>query len=770
MKLYHIIHTMLAQKSANAIKIISVAVGLLVSTLVFSRLDYNYSYDTCFPDRDRLYQIWMEYNFNGEPLGPFTSCPGKIAEGIVEALGQDVSAATAIGRIYGTPIFEGNRRIDIPLLAIDSTFFATMGIEVIQGNPIADFTAPDVIYLDRSTARKLYGDEDPIGKTLSLNHEATVTVRGIFADLPVNVTVDNFKGLVSQRISPHFERRRQWGGADNWPIYFRVSPDCNLSDDEINSLINRMYQTHNPDTDDSKTIISARPISDTYLELDSVKRMNLILWILGSALLLMTTLNYVLITIASLSRRAKAIGVHKCSGAGTMTVMGMFLSETAIILICSLAVMILLLFIFEPLITDTLSISIADIVEPRRLWIPLTLLAFFFLVGGLLPGRIFSLIPVTQVFRRFTERNSAWKRSLLFIQIAGIAFIASLLVIVTMQYREVINRDMGFSTERLAYISIPGAESGDAFKATLTNLPYVEEVAASSSLPLWGYSGEMVFDAKGAVLFNTRIEWTDKGYLKLMKIPLIAGREPNDSHEMMISEEFARRIGKPGASAVGSTIHVGGGNDNSVTVTGIFGDYILSGFTSELTPICISPTEGFGYQATLRLKAPFKESYAKLLTFLEDTYPSYDFSPVDVGQATIELYKDVRMFRNSALIATITLIFISLMGLIGFTRDEVQRRSKEIAIRKVNGAEPADIIGLLIADILRIVIPAVIIGTLCAAYVGHIWLANFSIAVDNLWLCYTLAALSVVVLVILCVLSITIRVATENPVNRLKSE
>lgn len=768
MKLYYILHSMLAQKGANAIKIISVAVGLLVSTLVFSRLDYNYSYDTCFPDRDRLYQIWMRYEIGGDPLGPFTSCPGKLGEGVVEALGDNATAATAIGRVYGEPLFDGDRKIDLPIIAIDSTFFATMGIEVISGNPLSDFTSPAVIYLDQSTARMLYGDEDPIGKTLSLNHEGTVTVRGVFADLPVNVTVDNFKALVSQKISPYFERRRYWNGADNWPIYFRLSPECDLTDEEINLLINRMYQSHAPDTESSKTFITARPIRDTYLELDSVKRMNLILWILGSALLLMTTLNYVLITIASLSRRAKAIGVHKCSGAGPMTVMGMFLSETAIILLCSLAVMVLLLFIFEPLITDTLSISIADIVDPRRLWIPLSLLAFFFLVGGLLPGRIFSRIPVTQVFRRFTERNSAWKRTLLFIQIAGVGFIASLLVIVTMQYHEITNRDMGFSTERLATINIPYAESGDAFKATLSGLPYVEEVAAAVSNPIWGYSGEMVYNSKGEAIFNTRIDWVDKGYLDLMKIPLIAGRESKADDEMMISEEFARRLGKQPAEIIDTYVHISGGEP--LKVSGVFRDYLIGGFTSELTPICLAYNGGFRNVATIRLKAPFDQNYKQLTAFLNETYPNYDFNPHDIGQNVIELYSDVRMFRNSALIATITLIFISLMGLIGFTRDEVQRRSKEIAIRKVNGAEPIDIINLLLSDILRIVIPAVIIGTLCAAYVGHIWLANFSIAVDNLWLWYTIAALSVVILVILCVLSITLRVASENPVNRLKSE
>ena len=110
------------------------------------------------------------------------------------------------------------------------------------------------------------------------------------------------------------------------------------------------------------------------------------------------------------------------------------------------------------------------------------------------------------------------------------------------------------------------------------------------------------------------------------------------------------------------------------------------------------------------------------------------------------------------------------MGLIGFARDEVQRRSKEIAIRKVNGAEASDIVSLIIADVARIAIPAIILGVLCAAYIGHIWLSNFSVTASHIGLWYILAGLTVLILVTGCVIAVTYRIANENPVNRLKSE
>lgn len=767
MKFYYILRSMSSQKGANAIKIISVAVGLLASILVFCRLDTNYSYDKCFPDRENLYQLQVEYEINGEQLGPFFFLPGRLAEGAIEALGDNIAAATATGHIGLPELFDGDKLLNVSIHGVDSLYFKTLGLEVIQGNPETDMTLPGTIYISESLANQLYGKEDPIGKTLTFDHAKEMTVRGVFRDFPDNVTVRRATALISIPTFPQYERRRMWGGADNWPIYFRVKPGHNLSEKEMDNLINRMYQTHSPDTDEVKTRFKAIPISRVYLERDSVKRMNLILWILGSALLLMTTLNYVLITIASLSRRAKAIGIQKCSGASSGTVMGLFLGETLIVLLCSLIIMAVILYVAEPLINRTLSLTAKEIFAPDRIWLPFSLLAFFFVVGGLLPGRIFARIPVTQVFRRFTERNSAWKRSLLFIQIAGVSFVSSILIVVAVQYHDVINRDMGFSVKNLVTFEIPYNIDHDVFRTSVADLPYIEDIAAAYSDPLSGYSGEMVVDAKGATLFNTRFGWIDKGYLDLMGITIIEGREPLKDEEIVISEEFARRLGIAG-HPLGEKVYMGG-NEHPREVVGVVKDYILEGFTSELKPIALISMGQFAGTATARLKEPFEANRHQLENFLEETFPTNRFDVSTMSKRTVSLYSDIRMFRDSALMAAVTLIFISLMGLVGFARDEVQRRSKEIAIRKVNGAESIDIINLLTADILRLALPATIIGTLFAAYIGHVWLlSNFSVTAPHIWIYYILADIAVIALVIACVLTIILRTANENPVNKLK--
>lgn len=769
MTLHYILHSMLAQKGSNAVKIISVAVGLLVSTLVFSRLDYNYSFDTCFRDRDNLYQVWMEYELNGEKIGPFTACPGKIAEGVKEALADEIEGTTLLCRFRLPELFDGDRLIEARTIGVDTLFFKTMGLDVLSGNPMKDMNVVNTVYLSESVSKATFGDVNPVGKTLTFNRERVLTVRGVFKDLPRTTTVEHFDALVSfPTIIDMGYDFIYWSGGDSWPCYLRLHPGSGLTVKEMNSRLNRMYQSHVPDTETDKTIVAVSPISDTYLRDDSVKRMNLILWILGSALLLMTTLNYVLITIASLSRRAKSIGVHKCSGAGTVTIMAMFLWETLIILLCSILLMALLLYIFEPIITDTLSVSLADLLAPKRLWIAGAILLFFFLIGGLIPGRIFSRIPVTQVFRRFTERNSAWKRSLLFVQIAGVSFVGCLLVIVSLQYHEVLNRDMGFNIKRVASFNIPSGLDTDALRSSVAALPYVGKIAASANCPLDGYSGQNVLDEAGNVRFNSRLGWIDDGFTDLMEITLLEGREPRTEHELLINQEFSRRMGW-GDHPVGKVL-TGKTFSEPMTIVGLMKDFAIGGFTEELRPLMLTDLGSFAARAYVKLKPPFDRNFKNLENFLEKTYPGYRFHPFRLDKQAENLYKDVRLFRNAALIAAVALVFISLMGLIGFSRDEVQRRSKEIAIRKVNGAGRADILRLLMADISRIALPAVTVGCLCAAYIGHIWLSTFTVSASNIWLCYILTGITILLLIDSCVLAVTARIASEPPVHRLKSE
>lgn len=276
-----------------------------------------------------------------------------------------------------------------------------MGIEVLSGDPVRELQQKDVIFLSKDLADKMFGGENPIGKIISFNKEIELTVKGTYAALPENCTmrpkaVISLPSIWSRRIGNY-----SWDGGDSWKEYIRLKQDIDL--DELNKRIDMVVQQHIPRSDKLGITVMAKPVRDTYRGYDEVKRMRNIMLILGISILFITTLNYVLISISSLSRRAKSIGVHKCSGAGTGTVFGMFMWETGIIILLSLFLMVFLMFNFREFVEDTTAAKLESLFAVERIWVPFGVTAVLFLIGGVLPGRIFSKIPVTQVFRRYTE-------------------------------------------------------------------------------------------------------------------------------------------------------------------------------------------------------------------------------------------------------------------------------------------------------------------------------------------------------------------------------
>lgn len=387
-QIYYVIQALIHGRSSNIIKVVSLGLGLTMSILLFSRVVYEQSFDTCFKDHDKLYQLWNIWTVNGEPLPPSEYIIGAAAGGILDAMPEIVESAASAG-IWpvSSPVYNGSVRFDDFKVAADSLFFQTMGIEVLSGDPVRELQQKDVIFLSKDLADKMFGGENPIGKIISFNKEIELTVKGTYAALPENCTmrpkaVISLPSIWSRRIGNY-----SWNGGDSWKEYIRLKQDIDL--DELNKRIDMVVQQHIPRSDKFGITVMAKPVRDTYRGYDEVKRMRNIMLILGISILFITTLNYVLISISSLSRRAKSIGVHKCSGAGTGTVFGMFMWETGIIILLSLFLMVFLMFNFREFVEDTTAAKLESLFAVERIWVPLGVTAVLFLIGGVLPGRIF---------------------------------------------------------------------------------------------------------------------------------------------------------------------------------------------------------------------------------------------------------------------------------------------------------------------------------------------------------------------------------------------
>ena len=768
-QLYYVIQTLMHGKNANVIKIVSLGLGLTMSILLFSRVAYEQSFDTCFKEHENLYQLWNKFSTEKETFQWGEMCVGKLAGGTFEALPDMVESATTVSTwLASNPIYYGEAQFDDEKVVADSLFFQTMGIEVTSGNPVQDLQELDVIYLSDDLATRMFGDENPIGKVINYDRMLDLTVRGTYADIPVNSTLQA-KAVISM---PSVWKRGwgnySWAGGDSWKSYIRIKPGTDI--EALNKRMNLVVQQNIPANLGFSMKAEARPIRDTYRNYDEVKRMSTIMAILAGSILFISALNYVLISISSLSRRAKAVGVHKCSGAEEGTIFGMFLWETGIIILISLLLMGFLILNFKDFVEDTASTQLANLFAFDRIWVSLSVIGALFLIGGVLPGYVFSKIPVTQVFKRYTEGKKGWKRPLLFVQFAGVAFVAGIMAVVMLQYHHVLNKDMGYNPERIAveYQYCDNYETSQSVKNFYKGLPYVESVTSSrDNTPLWGYSGELMFDEAGKTLFSSKYDYVNEDYAEIMGISVKQGRLPRERKEVAANETWLEMRGWNADQAIGQTIQT---EEGRVKIVGIIKDFQIANFFEENKPFLMHFNPMFTGEIHIRLKEPFAENLQRLNKEAGEAFPGQTIEFEGLEQAMTESYNSVRIFRNATMVASFVILFITLMGLIGYTNDETQRRSKEIAIRKVNGAEASSIIEMLAKDVLVTALPAVLLGTLASWYVGELWMSQFATTMGSTIPYYIMTGFVTLLMIVGVVVVKTWKIANENPVISIKSE
>ena len=683
------------------------------------------------------YTLQVLLHANGEKLPWQEMNVGPLAGAIRESFPEQVDAATSTLRwMASSPLYYGNVRFDEPKVCADSLFFRTMGIEVLKG---------------------------------SYNHEYDLTVRGIYADLPDNTTV-KADAVISMPPSWISSRTNfSWNGGDSYPQYVRLKPGADA--ETINNRLEAMIDQYRPAENKAAFGYTAKiaPLRDTYRNYDDVRRMKTIMLIMGFSILFLAAFNYALLSISSLSRRAKAVGVQKCNGASSAGIFGQFMLETAIVVGCSILIMVLLLLGFRDFVEDTAATPLRNLFTWQRAWVPVFTILLLFVVGGVLPGRLFARIPVTQVFRRYTEGKKGWKRPLLFIQFAGVAFFCGLMSMVALQYNYVVNKDLGYNPQRIATTYAKFAqEEQEAAYDFFRQLPYVEAVSASYSSPVYGYSGTFINSESGQNLFSARFDQFNNSYPTLLGMTLLQGRLPRNSEEVVVNETFAQMM-HWGNDVVDRTVYTMG---MTPKVVGLLKDFQIEGFYQKLMPYI-----GFGrndnyFSNTLyfKLKEPFGDNLLKLNKAAAEAFPAKTIDISSMEQQVEELYNPVRVMRNACIVSSIVLFLIMLMGLLGYTADEVQRRSKEIAVRKVNGADASDILRLLGRDVFWVSLPAVVLGLLASAYVNHLWLSAFSTQVPLGWPMYVLVAIVLLAVIVGIVLGQSWKIANENPVQSIKSE
>lgn len=620
------------------------------------------------------------------------------------------------------------------------------------------------MFVSESFARRFFGDADPIGKVLILERKTEMIVRGVYRDIPEN-TMFKADFVVSVHKEGGYKDGAGWGGNDIFYAVFRTGEASDI--EVVNDNIQRMVEKYMPTEHNGwKLELSVIPLATKHQTSSETTKRLVIYGFLGFSIFFVAIMNYMLIVIATLGRRAKSVGVHKCNGANNGNIFSMFMMETGIIVLVSILVCAFIIFNARDLIEDLLSVRLASLFTWGTLWVPLLVVVLLFLLAGVLPGRIFSHIPVTQVFRRYTDGKKGWKRSLLFIQFTGVSFVLGLLLVTLMQYSHLMNRDMGINTAGLVEAeSWLDIEIVPHMRDEIRRQPMVESVATASHSVLGQYWTKGLMGSDGKRIGVLNMNYVDFNYPDVVGITIIEGKPMTHAKDLLVNEEIVR-LKKWTDGAVGKPFD----EIKEGTIVGVFRDVRNQSFYQAQQPIVLIGGNAFNHTFNVRLKEPYDENLKRLNEFMDKTFPQVALTFHTVDDMLSEIYKDVYRFRNSVLITSGFILLIVIMGLIGYVNDETQRRSKEIAIRKVNGAEASNILRLLVCDILYVSIPSILLGIVIAYFIGKAWLEQFAEQVDLNPLLFLATALVVAIIIVACVVLKAWHIANENPVNSIKSE
>lgn len=801
---------MIIRKHQHAIsKVICLAFGLAISSVLIAEIYFEQTFDTHFKGADRTYYV-MENVKTTDKNNPteYAQTPGAWAPGL-KKYAPMVEAATRRLNIYGSSAqmrLDDQRVILSSLSLTDSCFFDVFPQKILVGNAKEVLSRKNYVMVSSEVAKAIGGNV--VGRHFTIDDMpgVTFTIGGVFEAFPWSSSFHGEGMLCSLNSIKEFDSydgRNNWIGNDSYRSFVRLAKGH--KPEEVQPYAKRMLED-NIDRQELEKAgvefkVELQSLNEYYTSDSYVKTMKLVLSIVAFVLLFTSVMNYLLIVIGNLVGRSKEMAVRKCYGAERHNIYSLIFKEAAIDVLLAVVIAAVLIFLCKGTIENFLSASVSALIFNSGAWILVAIILLVLFVGGIVPGWLYNRTPVTVAFRGFVENRHRWKLGLLAAEFAVVGLMLSLLWVINSQYNKLMNLNPGYDYNNVAIVTVQGIDA-EQRKQCLTELGRMPEVKMTSSaayLPLddWYGAGDNVYlpgDSKG--LFNAEDFYdVSDNFFELMGFSLtptpLQGRGGDYSQDsikgespyIFVDETFADKLNTTAhwkGSVVGRRIdvsgHNGGGIDSSnvtFTIAGVFHNIQLGSANTSRTldrPLMIFYSKVIQTAMLLKLSDLTPEVMQKIRNKVERMFPSKEVEVLSYATEYGNQYISQRNFRNGILISGIVVLIIAFFGLVGYTADEVNRRSKEIAIRKVNGATVKDILGLFLKDIIKIAIPSIIVGGIGAWLISAQWLQNFSVRIT-----LTPVPFVVVTIIILAIISISIvincyKIANSNPVKYLKDE
>ena len=529
-------------------------------------------------------------------------------------------------------------------------------------------------------------------------------------------------------------------------------------------------------------------LSDVYTQDPYIKKMGWIMSIVAFVLLFTSVMNYLLIIVGNLVSRSREMAVRKCYGAKPKNIHAIIFSEALVHVGLAVVLAALLVFLCKGTIENFLSAPISTLVLNRGSWILVVICLLVLLIGGFVPGWLYNKIPVAIAFRGYNENRNRWKLALLGIQFVISGLLFSLLYIVNGQYQLMLGLDLGYDYDNVAIVSIDASnrDQRNQCLAEIRRMPNVKDCCSTYSVPINGYNsgGNMVGipgDDNNTINIM-EMSGVDDNYFKMMNIPIVQGSfftDRSDScRQVIIDERCAEKLIKTWHwkdGVVGKQITCTGHDENVFTVCGVcknvrWGDVRTCGDMMNGFPLLYFYSLKRSFYILVKFNELKEESLSELQTKVQSLYPNNKVIVKSYASELANQYASQLNFRNGILVAGIVTMIIALFGLVGYTSDEVNRRRKEIAIRKVNGAKVKDILRIFLKNIMKIALPCIIVGDIGAWLIARQWLMSFSEKITLTPLLFICVTILLLVIIALSVIINCYKVANSNPVKYLKDE
>jgi len=757
------------------------AIGMACAILILLWIQDEWSYDRHFEHADDLYRVIEKQT---SPSGE-VSLFAPVLSAIAPALKNEYPEIIRSSRIMHTPLTlkKKDEFIEETVVAVDKDFFKMFNISFVRGDVNTAFNDPHSIVITEETAHKYFDNDDALGKTLP-SRGFLVTVTGVVKSLPKNSHI-RFNFLISTdyfvesgaAINSWEDRGRSYSYVE-----LKKGTDSNLVDKKIQNFI----KNHKKGTDAEILLQNIQKI-----HLFSSGKYNydisgngdityvLILGVVAIFILLIACINFMNLSTAQSVRRAREIGIRKVAGANKRKIIFQFLGESLLIVFVAFTIAMILVELLLPGYNSLIGKQLDVNFHSAGLYIGLISIVLFcgFLAGSY-PAFYLSSIKPLDIIKGVINKNpgnAQFRRVLVIFQFSLSILLIICTLIIGNQLHYMQNKKLGFNKDHIGYFMFPirpGDPKLEALKKELCNYPDIVSVTKGySPINLEFTSGGFNWAGKKAgddVLFH-HLD-TDEDYAKTFQLELKDGRFfssefSTDNAAIVINEKAAEVMGLK--NPVGEVLTAPWGT--KLTIIGVLKDFHIQSLHHKIEPLMMQKGESNNLYVKIK-----PDHILATVKFINKTFKSFDPGlPIDFHFLDVDfdnLYRTEQQMSKIFSYFSLLAIIISCLGLVGLSLFMTELRTKEVGIRKVNGAKSLEIFSLLSREYILWVIISILIATPIAWYAMHRWLENFAYKTELSWWIFALAGLLALGIALLTVSWQSWRAAMRNPVEALRYE